>query len=81
MYAWDKSYKAVLLETDRSKLPERVRAALTAINRRIRDLNEGHGSAHEWYAIREALNVLGVLSIISNDAEQPTQQQQNEFAD
>jgi hypothetical protein len=81
MYEWDEFYKAVILETDRSKLPERVRTALTAINRRVRELNEGHGSAHESYAIREALNVLSVLSIISNDTEQPTQQQQNEFAD
>ncbi len=72
MYGWEESYKAAALETDRSKLPERLKAALIAIHRRIRELNLGHDSVRERYAIREAL---GVLSVVSNDAE-PTSPRQ-----
>jgi len=72
MYGWQESYKAAALETDRSKLPERVRAALASINDRVRELNLGHDSAHERYAIREALNVLSALSVVSSGSERPT---------
>jgi hypothetical protein len=69
MYGWEESYKAAALETDHSKLPERIKAALIAIHRRIRELNLGHDSLQERYAIREALHV---LTVVSNDAEGAT---------
>jgi hypothetical protein len=63
MYAWEESYRAAAFENDRSKLPERIQAALTVINRRVRELNEGKGSASERSAIREALDVLIILRV------------------
>jgi hypothetical protein len=74
MYAWEESYRAAALETDRSKLPERIRAALAVINRRVHELNGGKGSANERAAVREALDVLIILSIVSDDTERPTPQ-------
>lgn len=74
MYAWEESYKAAAFETDRSKVRERIRAALTVINRRVRELNEGKGSAKERSAVREALDVLIILTVVSDDSGRPTPQ-------
>ena len=72
MYTWEESYRAAALEKDRSKLPERIRAALAVINRRVHELHDGKGSANERAAVREALDVLIILSIVSDESERPT---------
>jgi hypothetical protein len=68
MYPWEESYRAAALETDRSKLPERIRAALSVINRRVHELKGVQGSANERSAVREALDVLIILSVVSEDS-------------
>jgi hypothetical protein len=62
MYGWEESYKNAMLETDRSKLGERIDAAQTAIDRRLQEINAGHDSVEERGAIRDALARLRVLS-------------------
>ena len=56
MYEWEGPFNAALMEKDRSKLPERIDVAQTAINRRLEEmkLNEGDGSPEERQAIRNA---------------------------
>jgi hypothetical protein len=61
MYGWEESYKSAMLETDRSKLPERIDATQTSINRRLQEINAGHDSREERYAIRDAMAGLNVL--------------------
>jgi hypothetical protein len=61
MYGWAEMYQRAMLETDRSKLPGRIEAAQTAINRRIQEINAGHDSVDERRAIRDALASLNVL--------------------
>ena len=61
MYGWEESYKHAMLETHRSKIPERIDAAQTAINRRLDEINAGHDSREERLAIRDALAGLNVL--------------------
>jgi hypothetical protein len=61
MYGWEESYKSAMMETDRSKLWERIEEAHTAINRRLQEINAGHDSREERYAIRDALAGLNVL--------------------
>jgi hypothetical protein len=62
MYGWEESYKGAMMETDRSKLWKRIEKAHTAINRRLQEINAGHDSREERYAIRDALAGLNVLS-------------------
>ena len=61
MYGWVESYQSAILETDRSKLSERIEAAQTAIDRRLQEINAGHDSVDERRAIRDALAGLNVL--------------------
>ena len=61
MYGWEETYKNAMLETDRSKLWERIEAAQTAIDRRLQEINVGHDSREERRAIRDALVGLRVL--------------------
>jgi hypothetical protein len=61
MYGWEESYTNAMLETDRSKLPERIEAAQTSINHRLQEINAGHDSVDERRAIRDALAGLNVL--------------------
>jgi hypothetical protein len=61
MYGWEESYQRAILETDRSKLPERIDAAQTSINHRLQEINAGHDSKEERLAIRDALAGLKVL--------------------
>jgi hypothetical protein len=62
MYGWEESYESAMMETDRSKLWKRIEKAHTAINRRLQEINAGHDSREERYAIRDALAGLNVLS-------------------
>jgi len=60
--SWYDAYKVALLETDWSKMEERIQAAEAAIQERQRefDLNHG-GSPDENRAILDAMRSLAVL--------------------
>jgi hypothetical protein len=65
-YTWHEVYKAALLETDWSKMPERIRAAEAALTQRKREFELNHGGTpEENQAIADALRGLTVLR---NDA-------------
>ena len=61
-YKWHEVYKAALLETDWSKMEERITAAEAALHERKKefDLNHG-GTPEENQAIQDTLNRLRVL--------------------
>jgi len=66
IYKWYESYKAALLETDWSKMPERIQTAEAALTQRKREFNLDHGgSPEENQAIADAMRGLIVLR---NDA-------------
>lgn len=59
---WQKAYVDAVLETDDSKLPQRVMAAGNAIQSRTIELAHDHqGTPEERKAIAHALNGLSVL--------------------
>lgn len=61
-YKWHEVYKAALLETEWSKMEERIRAAETAIEERKRELSQnGGGMPEENDAIAGATRSLNVL--------------------
>jgi hypothetical protein len=61
-YKWHEVYKAALLETDWSKIEERITAAEAALHARKHefDLNHG-GTPEENQAIADALKGLNIL--------------------
>jgi hypothetical protein len=61
-YKWIEPYRAALLETDWSKMQERIQAAETALRQRKHefDLNHG-GTPEENHAIADAMRGLAVL--------------------
>lgn len=61
-YKWHDVYKAALLETEWSKMEERIRTAETAIDDRKRELSQnGDGTPEETDAIAGAIRSLSVL--------------------
>jgi hypothetical protein len=61
-YQWHEFYKAAVLETDYSKMEDRIRAAESAIHERQHELSlNGAGTPEERQAISDALNALDVL--------------------
>jgi hypothetical protein len=59
---WKNLYQAEILETDWSKLPERIEALDSAIERRLSELPQKQGSSpEEIQAIQNALSGLTVL--------------------
>ena len=65
-YKWHDSYKAALLETDWSKLEERIRTAESCLHQRKQEFDLDHGGTREEnQAIEDAFRGLGVLR---NDA-------------
>ena len=61
-YVWEEVYKAAVLELDREKLPERVRAAKAAIDVRLHELQLDHGGTpEERQALSDALATLNVI--------------------
>jgi hypothetical protein len=61
-YKWHEVYKAALLETDWTKMEERIQAAEAALHDRRREFALNHGGTpEENRAIEDALNGLSVL--------------------
>lgn len=61
-YTWHEVYKAALLETEWSKMEERIRAAESAIEGRKRELSQnGGGNPEESDAIAGAICSLNAL--------------------
>ena len=59
---WSEFYRAALLETDWSKLPERIQIAESALHERQRVLSADHGGTpEERLATADALTSLAVL--------------------
>jgi hypothetical protein len=62
-YEWQRPYVAAVLETDRTKLPQRVAEAHAAIKLRLGELNQDYiGTAEERKLIEAALSGLNLLS-------------------
>ena len=61
-YSWHESYRAALLETNWTRMWERVEAAEAALPERERALSEDHGgTSEERQAIAGAINGMKVL--------------------
>jgi hypothetical protein len=59
---WKSLYQAAILETDWSKIEERIQAADSAISTRLHEFSLNHGgTAEENQAIADAVNGLTVL--------------------
>ncbi len=59
---WDKVYQAAILETDWSKIEERIQAADSAISARLRELSTNHGETpEEKHRIEDELSGLRAL--------------------
>ena len=59
---WEKPYKAAILETDGSKLEERIEATESAMYARLDELSLAHsGPLEEDRAIADALNRMDIL--------------------
>ena len=61
-YSWQESYHAALLETDWTKMVERVQEAASEVHKRRLELSKDHnGTQEEREAVVNALNGLSVL--------------------
>jgi hypothetical protein len=61
-YKWHEVYKAALLETDWSKMEERIQKAEGSLQERKREFALNHGGTpDEKHAIENALRGLGIL--------------------
>jgi len=61
-YQWEEHYEAAVLETDRSKLAARIKAAQMAIDARLEEIQKDHhGTPEEREAIASALSGLRIL--------------------
>jgi hypothetical protein len=62
MSGWEKLYKEAIVETDWSKIEERIEAADSAISARLAEFSVNHGGTpEENQLIQDALNGLSVL--------------------
>jgi hypothetical protein len=62
-YEWQRLYVAAVLETDRTKLPQRIAGAHAAIKVHLGELSQDYmGTAEERKVIEAALNGLNLLS-------------------
>ena len=67
-YSWYKSYKAAILETDWTTMPNRLRSTELEIFERQRILSLDHGgSLEERQAIADALRGIGQIRTDVND--------------
>ena len=61
-YSWQELYAIALLETDWSKIAEKIQVAENGIRARLREFSMNHGGTpEENQAIQDALNGLSVL--------------------
>ena len=61
-YSWEEIYEAAVLETDFSRLPERIKAAQAAIDSRMQEMQGDHnGTPAERAAIQSALAGIRIL--------------------
>lgn len=61
-YPWEAVYEAAILETDFSRLPERIKAAQTAIDSRMQAMqSDSDGTGAERAAIQSALAGIRIL--------------------
>ena len=61
-YGWQKLYATALLETDWSKIGEKIQVAENGIRARLHEFSMNHGGTpEENQAIEDALNGLNVL--------------------
>ena len=59
---WQKLYQAAILETDWSKIEERIRVVDSAISARLHEFSVDHGGTpEENQRLKDALNGLSVL--------------------
>jgi hypothetical protein len=59
-YKWQEVYKAVLLETDWSKMEERIQAAEAVLHERKREFDSNHGGTpEENQAIEDGFTIAG----------------------
>ena len=79
-YVWYESYKAVVLETDWTKMHDRIQSAECKIRDRQRELSEDHGGTkQERQAIAKALD--GMRTLLTEVADwQSRQSPQNSGA-
>ena len=61
-YSWQELYRAAVLETDWTKMQDRIRVVQSAIHERQRVLSEDHGGTlAERLALANAINRMQVL--------------------
>lgn len=61
-HEWEQFYREAILETDWSRIEERIQAADSAISARLREFSLNHGGTpEENQAIRDAVNGLSTL--------------------
>ena len=61
-YGWQELYATALLETDWSKIEEKIQVAENAIRVRVHEFSMNHGGTpEENQAIQDALNGLDIL--------------------
>lgn len=61
-YPWEEIYEAAVLETDFSRLPERIKAAQAAIDSRMQEMQGDHnGTPAERAAMQSALAGIRIL--------------------
>jgi hypothetical protein len=61
-YGWQERYATALLETDWSKIEDKIKVAENAIRVRLHEFSMNHGgTSEENQAIEDALNGLNVL--------------------
>ena len=60
-YGWEEHYLAAILETDNTKLPERLDKAHAAIARRRQELSDHGGTTDEQRELSHACHGLTVL--------------------
>ena len=75
-YSWQRVYQAAMLETDRSRLEQRLETAKFAIQARLQELNGDHqGFREEREAIESALAGLRILQEEVRNAAGPNGQE------
>jgi hypothetical protein len=61
-YSWQELYRTALLETDWSKIEEKIQVAENGIRARLHEFSMNHGGTpEENQAIEDALNGLNIL--------------------